>query len=98
MYVKMKELGPIGGGVCPARPHPLDPPMTTLTRLEAQLIVVCVYCYVITLGLSDKYDMDGHYFRFAVQILAKPWDYVLYLSWIENDQNSSLFDKIILFE
>ena len=25
MYVKMKELGPIGGGVRPARP--LDPPM-----------------------------------------------------------------------
>ena len=26
MYAKMKELGPIGGGVCLARP-PLDPPM-----------------------------------------------------------------------
>ena len=27
MYAKMKELGPIGGGVHPARP--LDPPMQT---------------------------------------------------------------------
>ena len=27
MYAKTKELGPIGGGVCPARPPPLDPPM-----------------------------------------------------------------------
>ena len=25
MYAKMKELGPVGGSVCPARP--LDPPM-----------------------------------------------------------------------
>ena len=28
MYVKMKELGPVGGGVRPARPPPPDPPMT----------------------------------------------------------------------
>ena len=27
MYAKTKELGPIGGGVRPARPPPLDPPM-----------------------------------------------------------------------
>ena len=27
MYAKMKELGPIGGGVRPARPPPPDPPM-----------------------------------------------------------------------
>ena len=26
LYVKMKELGPLGGGACRARP-PLDPPM-----------------------------------------------------------------------
>ena len=34
------------------------------------VIVVCTYCYVITLDLCTKYDMLGHYFRFAAQILS----------------------------
>ena len=27
MYAKMKELGPVGGGMCRAHPPPIDPPM-----------------------------------------------------------------------
>ena len=34
-----------------------------------------MYRYVITLGLRSKYDMDGHYCRFAGQILANPPQY-----------------------
>ena len=34
------------------------------------VIVVCTYCYVITLDLCSKYDMLGHYFRFTAQILS----------------------------
>ena len=34
MYVKMKELGPIGGGVRPARPPPLDPPMIIVMEIH----------------------------------------------------------------
>ena len=36
------------------------------------MIAVCIYRYVITLGLHSKYDVDGHYFVFAVRILANP--------------------------
>ena len=35
-------------------------------------IAVCIYRYVITFGLHGKYDVDGHYFRFAARILANP--------------------------
>ena len=28
-------------------------------------IAVCVFRYVITFGLRGKYDVDGHYSRFA---------------------------------
>ena len=34
-----------------------------------------MYRYVITMGLRSKYDMDGHYSRFAVRILANPPQY-----------------------
>ena len=34
------------------------------------LVAACINRYVITLGLWNKYDVDGHYFRFAAQILA----------------------------
>ena len=33
------------------------------------LVAVCIYCYVITLGLRSKYDVAGHYSRFALRIL-----------------------------
>ena len=36
------------------------------------LIAVCIYRYVITLGLWNKYDIDGHYSRFVAHILANP--------------------------
>ena len=36
------------------------------------LIAVYIDSYVITLGLWAKYDIDGHYFRFAAQILVNP--------------------------
>ena len=36
-------------------------------------MAVYIDSYVITLGLWAKYDIDGHYFRFTVQILANPW-------------------------
>ena len=39
------------------------------------LFAVCIYRYVITLDLRSKYDVLGHYFRFAVQILANPRKY-----------------------
>ena len=35
-------------------------------------IAVYIDSYVITLGLWTKYDIDGHYFRFTVQILTNP--------------------------
>ena len=38
------------------------------------VIAVCIYHYVITLGLWKKYDIDGHYSRFATCILANPCD------------------------
>ena len=30
-----------------------------------QIIAVCAHRYVITLALRSKYDVEGHYFRFA---------------------------------
>ena len=42
------------------------------------LIVVWISRYVITLGLSNKYDVVDHYSRFTAQILANPWNYTLY--------------------
>ena len=36
------------------------------------LVAVYIDSYVITLGLWAKYDIDGHYFRFMVQILTNP--------------------------
>ena len=41
----------------------------------SNIIAVCIYRYVITLGLRSKYDVDGHYFRFAARILANPPQY-----------------------
>ena len=35
MYAKMKELGPIGEGVRPARPPPLDPPMHKIKHFKS---------------------------------------------------------------
>ena len=37
-----------------------------------------VYRHVMTIGLWSKYDMDGHYFIFAVQILVNYNNYILY--------------------
>ena len=34
------------------------------------MIAVCIYRCGITLALRSKYDVDGHYFIFALQILA----------------------------
>ena len=34
------------------------------------LVAVCMYHYVITMGLWSKYDINGHYFIFTVRILA----------------------------
>ena len=39
------------------------------------IFAVCIYRYVITLGLRSKYDVDGHYCRFAPQILGNPPQY-----------------------
>ena len=36
------------------------------------LIAVCTYHHVITLGLWNKYDTDGHYSRFTARILVNP--------------------------
>ena len=48
-----------------------------------KLIVVCIYRYVITLGLHSKYNVDGHYCRFVVRILANPPQYdVMLLCYI----------------
>ena len=33
--------------------------------MQKVLIAVYIDSYVITLGLWAKYDIDGHYFRFA---------------------------------
>ena len=48
------------------------------TIMLTQLIAVCIYRYVITLGLWSKYDVHGHYFRFTVQILVNPCGYILF--------------------
>ena len=45
-------------------------------------IAVCVYRYVITMGLCSKYDVDGQYSRFAAQILANPQYDVTLLCYI----------------
>ena len=50
--------------------HPLYNPQVNLRQLGNSLIVVCTYHYVITSGLHSRYDVDGHYFRFVVQILV----------------------------
>ena len=42
------------------------------TYIICIIIAVCIYCFVITLGLRSKYDVLGHYFRFAARILANP--------------------------
>ena len=39
MYVKMKELGPVGGGVRPARPPPQDPSMLVFGLWIQQLVL-----------------------------------------------------------
>ena len=36
------------------------------------IIAVCIYCYVISLSLWNKYDIDRHYSRFAACILVNP--------------------------
>ena len=36
MYAKTKELGPIGGGACPAHAPPLDPPMDAWINIVIQ--------------------------------------------------------------
>ena len=33
------------------------------------IFAVCIYRYVVTLGLRSKYDADGHYFIFQLWIL-----------------------------
>ena len=74
-YAKMEELDPIGGRVLAA---PLDPPMLRYTQSKYfiyRVIAVCIHRHVITMGLSSKYDVDGHYSRFAAQILANPPQY-----------------------
>ena len=47
---------------------------TSRTGVIQHLCIFAVYIdsYVITLGLWAKYDIDGHYFRFAARILANP--------------------------
>ena len=40
------------------------------------ITAVCISCYVITISVRSKYDMDGHYFRFEAQILKN--NYVLH--------------------
>ena len=42
---------------------------------NSDFIAVCIYRYVITMGLRSKYDVDGHYSRFAARILANPPQY-----------------------
>ena len=49
MYVKTEELGPIGGGVHPARP--LDLPMLII------MMVSCVVCCVVCKLLTISYDI-----------------------------------------
>ena len=38
--------------------------------LRSRIISVCIYRCVITLGLCFKYEVHGHYFMFAVEILT----------------------------
>ena len=42
---------------------------------QRYLIAVCIYRHVITFELCVKYDVDGHYSRFAARILANPRQY-----------------------
>ena len=44
----------------------------SMTFKSNELIAECVYRYVITMELCRKYDVVGHYFRFAVRFLANP--------------------------
>ena len=43
-----------------------------ISSRSPHVIAVYIDSYVITLGLRAKYDIHGHYFRFAVRILANP--------------------------
>ena len=46
--------------------------VTTKKAKELEhIIAVCIYRYVITLSLWNKYDI-GHYSRFVARILANP--------------------------
>ena len=45
--------------------------------LKVLFIAERTYRCVITLALRSKYDVEGHYFIFAVRMLANPCDYVL---------------------
>ena len=50
----------------------------SILRLQCSrinVIAVCIYRYVITLGLWSKYDVVGHYSRFVVRILANLLQY-----------------------
>ena len=53
MYVKMKELGPVGGGVHPVAPPPLDPPMSLeKKRLVNEELNMAIHCTVVQLRRS----------------------------------------------
>ena len=57
MYAKMKELGPVGGGVRPARP--LDPPMFTVIN---SFMSIQMYYIINTRGYITNfpYHPVGH--------------------------------------
>ena len=67
----------------------LDPPC---------IFAVCTYRYVITLDLRSKYDMLGHYFRFAVRILANPWKYDITLLCIPQLYCMQIFNLCFLLK
>ena len=45
---------------------------SSICAVPLGIIAVCIYRYVITLDLRSKYDVDGHYSKFAARILANP--------------------------
>ena len=69
---------------------------------SSHIIAVCIYRYVITLGLRSKYDVGGHYCRFTPRILANPPQYdvtlLCYISQLYCMQTfNSLLDSVVPF-
>ena len=64
----------------------------TILGQFSTFIALCIYPYVITLGLRSKCDVDGHYFTFALFISTVPSH-----QRIQNDVTAAMLHTVFVF-